>query len=104
MERISRGRFGLRNRTAKSGGVARAEKLTAERRSEIARSGWVGRVHRNFQGDFDAARDYMRQLGTWSYEQQAEIDNLAGRTPHPGTPSEFMARRFQLSLFTRGEQ
>lgn len=103
MERISGGRFGLNNQTAKSGGVARGRKLSAERKREIGRKGYATRVRKLFGGDKDAAADYMRELGTWSYERQADVDNMASRSPHPGTPREFMARRFQLNLFTTGD-
>ena len=49
------GRFTSGNGYASVGGRVRAERLTPERRREIARSGWLALVDRRYDGDASAA-------------------------------------------------
>ena len=61
-------------------------------------------VNRHFLGDDRAQRDYFAALGVWNYERMAAVDvglgaSVVSATRHPGTPSEFMQRRYQMSLF-----
>lgn len=51
----TQGRFTSGNGYASVGGRVRAERLTPERRREIARSGWQARVDRYYHGDTTAA-------------------------------------------------
>jgi hypothetical protein len=64
--RDASGRFVAGNPWASSGGQARAERLTPERRREIAAAGWAGFVARRFGGDPEAARAWLGQLGAWA--------------------------------------
>jgi hypothetical protein len=86
------------NAYAAEGGRARAAKLSPERRREIARAGWLGRVRRQFGGDVDAARAYIADLGRWAGDPY-DGDPIPRVYQHPGEPSEYRARRYQLPLF-----
>lgn len=48
------------------GGIARAEKLSAERRRAIARMGWEALVRRRFGGDRDAAKAWLVGAGRFA--------------------------------------
>jgi hypothetical protein len=91
-------RFTQGNTYAAEGGRARAAKLSPERRREIARLGWLGRVHRQFGGDVDAARAYVADLGRWAGDPY-DGDPIPRVYQHPGEPSEYRARRYQLTLW-----
>lgn len=104
MSRDSKGRFTQGNEFASTGGKARAQKLSRRRRRQIARRARAAMVNRHFLGDDRAQRDYFAALGVWNYERMAAVDvglgaSVASATRHPGTPSEFMQRRYQMSLF-----
>jgi hypothetical protein len=81
-QRDERGRFIRGNQIARAGGRARAERLTPERRREIARAGWEGFVNQRFGGDADAARRWFAELGGWVAENIH--GELFGRFEHPG--------------------
>lgn len=66
-----RGRFTQNNRAAERGGQARAAKLPAARRREIARLGWQALVEQRFAGDAQRAGEYIGQLGAWAAERSA---------------------------------
>jgi len=94
------GRFTRGNHYAKRGGHARAAALSPRRRRQIAKQGWRGLVARHFAGDERAAKRWVGAMGAWHYDQM--IMDLYGAIrpayPHPGTPSEFRARCYQLYL------
>lgn len=63
----------------------------------ICYSGWIGLVNRRFSGDFATAKEYVAQLGRYSY---GEMCNSSVSTSamvwrkqhiffHPGTPETF---------------
>ena len=79
-------RFTRGNAYAAQGGRARA------------RAGWLGRVRRQFGGDVDAARAYIADLGRWAGDPY-DGDPIPRVYAHPGEPSEYRARRYQLPLF-----
>jgi len=95
---MSRTRFEQGNAYAAAGGRARAAKLTPERRREIARAGWLGRVRRQFGGDEDAARAYVADLGRWAGDPY-DGDPVPRVYQHPGDAGEYRARRYQLALW-----
>jgi len=80
------GRFAPGNTTARQGGQARAARLTAERRQEIARLGWQALVERHFDGDTARAADYIGRLGAWAAERGAYGDSPIYQPvwTHPG--------------------
>lgn len=102
--RDARGRFTRGNMAAAAGGLARAAKLSARRRREIAAAGRAAQVEKWFLGDDQGQRRYMAQLGAWVYDQQAGAgapgSALQAVATHPGTISEFCARRWQPALLT----
>ena len=67
--RDARGRFTTGNLLASSGGLARAAALTPERRSAIARAGWLALVDRRFAGDAQRAAAWLGALGAWAADQ-----------------------------------
>jgi len=86
------------NEYAAVGGKARAAKLSPERRREIARAGWLGRVRRQFGGDEDAARAYVADLGRFAGDPY-DGDPVPRVYHHPGDANEYRARRYQLTLW-----
>lgn len=76
------GRFDLCNPYCFKGGRARAEKLTPERRREIAKMGFAALVEKRFGGDRLAARLYLGLLGAWASD--APYRDLFPKFPHPG--------------------
>lgn len=61
--RTTRGRFDLCNSHSFKGGRARAEKLSPERRREIAQAGFQGLADRHFKGDRRKAAEWLRSAG-----------------------------------------
>lgn len=53
---------------AAAGGCARAAKLTPEQRSAIARRGLEALAEKHFQGNKQAALEWMGQNGRWAYD------------------------------------
>lgn len=100
-QRDRRGRFTKGNQISKRGGQARAKALTPQQRQAISRKGWAALVRKHFDGDEVAAKAWFGQLGAWNYDQQAGAGNgyIFSVFLHPGQPSEFRARRYQLHLF-----
>lgn len=64
--RDHRGRFAPANPWASMGGQTRAERLTPERRRQIAARGWAGLVAQRFGGDPARAAAWLGQLGAWA--------------------------------------
>lgn len=62
----------------------------------IARSGWHGLVAKRFGGDYGTAREYVRQLGRYSYAKQTLqgtcLEFKMSLYPHPGTPEQYIAK------------
>jgi len=107
MNRDAKGRFVTGNAIAAEGGRARAKKLSRRRRRAIARKAYRAMVEKVFLGDFRAQRHYFAALGRWNYEQMAAVTGGLGlsvrlSTLHPGKPTDFLARYWQLDLL-RGE-
>ena len=105
--RDAKGRFLPGNTEAAAGGRARAAKLSRRRRRAIARKGYRVMVKKHFLGDYRAQRAYFGDLGRWNYEQMAAVTGGLGlsvrrATHHPGKPTDFLARYWQLDLL-RGE-
>lgn len=105
--RDAKGRFLPGNAEAAAGGLARAKKLTRRRRKAIARKGYRAMVKKHFLGDYRAQRAYFGDLGRWNYEQMAAVTGGLGlsvrlATHHPGRPTDFLARYWQLDLY-RGD-
>lgn len=99
-------KFTNNNSFASKGGKARAERLSAERRREIARRARAVMVSRHFGGDDLAQRAYFAELGVYNYEVQAGAfrpgSPLRTNARHPGTIQDWRARRYQLDLFDGG--
>jgi hypothetical protein len=76
------GRFDLCNPYSFRGGRARAEKVTPERRREIAALGFATLVEKRFGGDATAAKIYIGLLGAWASD--APYRDLFPVFPHPG--------------------
>ena len=90
-------KFKTRNGYATQGGKTRAARLPANRRRAIARLGWLARVERQFGGDEEAAKAYMRELGAWAGDPY-DGDPIPRRYPHPGPVNEWLAKRYTLPL------
>lgn len=69
-----------RSERARKGGLARAARLAPERRSEIARMGWLALVERRFGGDRSAAVAWLTRKGQWA----SDPCPWNGRFPDPG--------------------
>jgi len=80
----------------------------------IAYSGWLGLVNKRFQGDLGIAREYVRQLGRYSYGKMCDspvsTPSMVWRKYHifyhPGTPESFTElynSRFEFDLETLKE-
>ena len=69
-----------RGDAARLGGLARARALSAARRSEIARMGWLAMVKQHFGGDASAATRWLTAKGL------AALDPFPnnGAWPDPG--------------------
>lgn len=105
--RDAKGRFAVGNTFAAEGGRARAKTLSRRRRKAIARKGYRAMVKKHFLGDYPAQKKYFAALGRWNYEQMATVTGGLGlsvklATRHPGKPTDFLARYWQLDLL-RGE-
>ena len=105
--RDAKGRFLPGNPEAAAGGRARAAKMSRRRRKAIARKGYKAMVKKHFLGDYRAQRAYFGDLGRWNYEQMAAVTGGLGlsvrrATSHPGKPTDFLARYWQLDLL-RGD-
>lgn len=100
-QRKTNGRFAKGNTISRRGGHARARALSPRRRRQIAKQGWAGLVAKRFGGDERAAKAWWGALGAYHYDQQLAGLGwyLRGVFPHPGTPTEFRAKRYQASLF-----
>lgn len=97
--RDSKGRFTHGNPFASAGGLARAARLSAERRREIARRARLAMVRKHFDGDDRGQRAYFAALGVWNSERVFEGTPIPVRAVHPGPIQEWRSRRYQLSLF-----
>ena len=97
--RDARGRFTTGNTAASAGGRARAAKLSARRRRQIARQGYRAMVAKCFHGDERAQRAYFAALGLWNSERVFEGTPVPVRASYPGKPNEFLTRYWQLELF-----
>lgn len=99
-QRDSYGRFTKGNQIAKRGGYARAAALSPRRRRQIAKRGWAGLVNRRFNGDLSAAKAWVGAVGAYHYDQEVRDAWGAVRPafPHPGSPSDFRSRLYQLYL------
>ena len=75
----------------------------------IAYSGWIGLVNKRFSGDYGIAREYIRQLGRYSYGKMCDCElnspSMVWRKYHifyhPGTPEQFTqqySQRFDFSM------
>ncbi len=88
-------RFQKGNTYASRGGRARAQKLSAEERKEIARAGRQAVVEKIFEGDAEAQRQWWRELSLYNYETQVgEVTGGYGRqvqakARHPGNPAQW---------------
>lgn len=67
--RDARGRFLPGHPWASEGGRARARKLTPEKRRAIARRGFQGLVEKRFDGDKQAAVDWLTAKGQWATDK-----------------------------------
>lgn len=99
-QRDSYGRFTKGNQIAQRGGYARAAALSPRRRRQIARQGWRGLVTKHFAGDEQAAKTWLGAVGAYHYDQAVRDAWGAVRPafPHPGAPSDFRSRLYQLYL------
>lgn len=99
-QRSASGKFVKGNHYAKRGGHARAAKLSQRRRRQIAKQGWQGLVNRRFAGDERAAKAWVGAVGAHAYDRR--LFDIYGAIrpafPHPGEPSEFRSRLYQLYL------
>jgi hypothetical protein len=68
-ERDENGHFLPGHRWASKGGQARAKKLTAQRRREIAAKGFQAVVDKRFGGDREAAKGWLVKKGHWANDQ-----------------------------------
>lgn len=77
----------------------------------IAYSGWLGLVNKRFQGDYGIAREYVRQLGRYSYGKMCDSPVS---TPamiwrkyhifyHPGSPEQFAQQYSQRLDFNMND-
>lgn len=101
-QRDRRGRFTKGNAISKQGGRARAKALSPKQRKAISRKGWRGLVRKQFAGDVAAAKAWFGALGAWNYDQMVGAGGryIFSVYPHPGDPSQYRARRYQLHLLT----
>jgi general stress protein YciG len=85
-ERDENGHFLPGHRWARKGGQARAEKLSAQRRREIARKGFDALVAKRFSGDRDAAKEWLVKKGQWANDQHypPELRVFEDPGPMPG--------------------
>jgi hypothetical protein len=72
-----------RREISSRGGRARAAKLSADRRRDIARMGWLALVERRFAGDAQAAREWLRAKGLWANDQSLPPEIRRFRDPGP---------------------
>lgn len=100
-QRKRNGQFAKGNAISRAGGYARARSLSAKRRRQIAKRGWMGLVAKRFGGDQRAARRWWGAMGAWHYDQRLleTFGPIRPAFPHPGDPSTFRAKLYQTSLF-----
>ena len=98
--RDTQGRFTSGNAFAAEGGRARAKKLSKRRRRAIARKAYRAMVKKHFAGDYRAQKAYFRALGLWNSEKPFVGTPIPVRATDPGKPTDFLARYWQLSLFS----
>lgn len=92
MNRDANGRFGPGNQWAAQGGRARAKALPARRRKEIARLGFAAMVQKWFDGDKQAAVDWLAKRGVWASDRMYREDGLGvfkDPGPHPAHRETF---------------
>jgi len=75
-----------RRAISRLGGLARARKLTAERRSEIARLGFEALVLQRFGGDRQAAIDWLTRAGLAAQDDQRHGPGQYRRVFRPPGP------------------
>lgn len=83
-QRDKRGRFAKGNIISHRGGTARARKLSAERRKEIARMGYEAMVQKHFKGDFAEANNWLRRKALWAQDRQWQQLGLLYIESDPG--------------------
>jgi hypothetical protein len=85
-ERDERGRFVHGNSFAARGGQARARKLPPDRRQAIARKGFQALVTRRFDGDRQAAINWLTAKGHAANDQHyaPELRKFQDPGPMPG--------------------
>jgi hypothetical protein len=102
MERNNKGQFAPGNRFAAQGGQARARRLSARRRQEIARQGWAAMVDKHFAGDEQAAKAWWGAIGKWASDVSAGYAGTWMQAfSHPGPPAAFLERRTQQQAACR---
>jgi hypothetical protein len=89
-ERDENGRFLPGHRWASEGGQARAKKLSARRRREIAARGFQAIVDKRFGGDREAAKEWLVKKGQWANDQHFHeyLQVFPDPGPMPGGESE----------------
>lgn len=80
------GRFLPGHPWAAEGGRARAHKLSPEQRRAIARRGFEGLVQKRFNGDRQAATDWLTAKGQWATDKHYEpaLRKFSDPGPMPG--------------------
>ncbi len=74
----------------------------------IAYSGWLGLVNKRFSGDYGIAREYVRQLGRFSYGKMCDCElnspvmvwRKFNIFYHPGSPETFAEQYSQRLDFS----
>jgi hypothetical protein len=82
--RDANGRFLPGNEIASAGGKARAEKLPAWRRREIARKGFQAMVDQHFNGDRGKATRWLAATGLHTLDEAARDRDWFYQFPDPG--------------------
>jgi hypothetical protein len=84
MSRDKNGRFLKGNPLASKGGQARAEKLPAWRRKEIAQKGFQAMVVKHFNGDRGKATRWLAATGRHALDGMARENDWFFQFPDPG--------------------
>lgn len=83
-QRDSNGRFLPGHKFASEGGKARAEKLSAHRRREIASKGYKAMVSKYFNGNKAAANAWLAAKGLFTQDGAARDYDWRFQYPDPG--------------------
>lgn len=90
-------KFQPNNKHAAAGGRARARKLSARKRKQIARSGWLALVQKRFHGDEAIAKEYMRALAKFHGDPYRDNEELSFGHTKPAI-EEYAAKAYDASM------